>query len=314
MPNMAAKLTLKDTKNNEDGKVFFEDRQAVMHQTSPKFLDGKKLSDGKFASRREALASFVIDHDQFPKAFVNRMWGHFFGRGLTQNTAIDDFGDHNQVVHPELLEGLAKSFKEYKYNVKELISWICNSEAYDLSCEANNTNNKPEHEVYFSRMLLKNMSPEELFESLRTVLDQPIKPKVGETTKRTAAMMAAMKDAYAKRQKDRDAWLAKLTRNFGDDEGNEITFNGTVVQALLMMNGKELQAEMARPMNNTVGIAAKAGTAGMLDELTLAALGRKATLKEREVLRREKITGNLEWFWQDVLWALLNSNEFVLNH
>ncbi len=125
----------------------------------------------------------------------------------------------------------------------------------------------------------------------------------------------AMKKAQGDRKKAREAWLAKLTRNFGDDEGNEITFNGTVVQALLMMNGRELQAELSRPMNNTVGNAFKsAGSAGMLDELTLAALGRKATLKERDVLRREKIKGNEQWFWEDVLWALLNSNEFILNH
>jgi hypothetical protein len=316
MPNAAAKLKLNDRAEwNKDGKVFFEDRQAVMHQTAPKFLDGKKLTDGKFNSRRDALAQFIIDHDQFPKAFVNRMWGHFFGRGLNQNATVDDFGEHNQVVHPELLEVLAKGFKDYKYNIKELISWICNSEAYDLSCKANNSNNKPEHEVYFSRMLLKNMSPEQLFESLRTVLDQPVKPKTGEVGKKTAAMIAAMKDAYAKRKKERDAWLAKLTRNFGDDEGNEITFNGTVVQALLMMNGKELQAELSRPMNNTALIAMKPPqSSSTLNELTIAALGRKATDKEKEVLKRERITGDPVWFWQDVLWALLNSNEFVLNH
>ncbi|MFL5340299.1 MAG: hypothetical protein ACJ8F7_09115, partial [Gemmataceae bacterium] len=143
-----------------------------------------------------------------------------------------------------------------------------------------------------------------------------IKPKSGNefVRKNKKDLDEAIKVAQAKRKKDREAWLAKLTRNFGDDEGNEITFNGTVVQALLMMNGKELQTELARPVNNTIGNAyQKVGSGGMLDELTIAALGRKATPKERAVLR-EKVIGNPQAYWEDVLWALLNSNEFVLNH
>ena len=55
--------------------------------------------------------------------------------------------------------------------------------------------------------------------------------------------MAPDKDA---KKAKKDAWMAKLTRNFGDDEGNEVTFNGTIIQALLMMNGPELNSEVSR--------------------------------------------------------------------
>src|SRR5262249_5633664 len=155
---------------------------------------------------------------------------HFFGRGLNEQATPDDFGDHNKLVHPELLDKLAKDFATYgRYDLKQLITWICNSRPYQLSCVANDTNGKPEHEVFFSRMLLKNMSPEQLFGSLSVAL-YPLKD--GGT------------ESVEAKKKKREDFQAKLVRNFGDDEGNEVSFNGTVVQALLMMNGSELNSEL----------------------------------------------------------------------
>lgn len=313
---MAAQLTLKDNKSfNSTDLVYFEDRDARVKATSPKFLDGKILPPDSKKSRRELLADYVLGHELFPKAMVNRMWGRFFGRGLCQQPTVDDFGEHNQVNHPEILDGLARQFKEYKYDMKELISWICNSEAYALSCVANNTNSKPEHEPYFSRMLLKNLSPEQLFDALKTAMDQP------EQVKKTIPGAKPKKPGLTRvvdenRKRQREEWLAKLTRNFGDDEGNEVTFNGTVVQALLLMNGRELQTELSRKDNNTIlnAIAKGKSPRGILNELTLAALGRLSTEKEWSLINREKYPGNPIQFWEDVFWALMNSNEFVLNH
>ena len=74
------------------------------------------------------------------------------------------------------------------------------------------------------------MSPEVLFESLMTATRRRV------ADKKNAAAAGSLKA--------RDAWMQKLVRNFGDDEGNEVTFNGTVVQALLMMNGRELNGEI----------------------------------------------------------------------
>jgi len=314
---MAVQLTLKENDNyNNKETVYYENRQAVVRATAPKFLDGKTIPSGTKKSRRDILADFVIEDPNFARATVNRMWGHFFGRGLCQQPAVDDFGEHNPVVHPELLDGVAKYFRDYKYNLKELIAWICNSEAYELGSTANSTNSKPEHEAYFSRMLLKNMSPEQLFDSLRTALDQPeqIKKKVAPAaSKKNNAPATRVVDEA--RKNARKAWMAKLTKNFGDDEGNEITFNGTVVQALLLMNGKELQTELSRKDNNTIINAAAKGKdpSGIINELFLAALGR--TVKPEEKTKLMKLSGGDPMkFYEDVFWALLNCDEFILNH
>src|SRR5262249_51803057 len=137
----------------------------------------------------------------------------------------DDFGEHSPVSHPELLDKLAEKWsKDYKYDIRSLVRWICNSRPYGLSSVANETNDKQDDEKFFSRMMLKALSPEQLFESLMIATDA----KVGQT-----------KD---NKRKLREDWLTKLVVNFGDDEGSEGNFNGTVVQALLMMNGQDINS------------------------------------------------------------------------
>ena len=170
---------------------------------------------------------------------------------------------------------------------------------------ANKTNEKADAEPFFSRMLLKAMSPEQLFESLMTA---------------TQAEQAETKDAKKKLRED---WMKNLIVNFGDDEGNEVTFNGTVVQALILMNGKEINAAISNTQKGTVAMTwAKYGKnqARTLDLLYLAALNRLPTSREYSLIaQRSKIlgTGDLKnplAPWQDVFWALVNSNEFILNH
>jgi len=58
-----------------------------------------------------------------------------------------------------LLDELAVRLKNYKYDQKELIRWICNSNAYNLSCVANSTNDSQDKSRCSGRMVLKSMSP-----------------------------------------------------------------------------------------------------------------------------------------------------------
>ncbi|HZY83759.1 MAG TPA: DUF1549 domain-containing protein, partial [Gemmataceae bacterium] len=165
-------LTLVDDDGvNTDAQVLYEKRNGVELFTKAEFLPsgegkrGERMPAGtKGAARREKLAEYLVAHENFPKAIVNRMWGVFFGRGFVN--PVDDFNDNNQPSNPELLNELAARYKHYNYDQKKLIRWICNSNAYHLSCVANRTNDKQEQEALFGRMVLKAMSPEQLFESL----------------------------------------------------------------------------------------------------------------------------------------------------
>ncbi len=299
---------------NKDGIVGYERRNGTRLFTRAKFLDGTKLPKN-VRNRREELAKFVTGSPYFAKAFVNRLWAHFMGRAFTKDP--DDFGEHSPPSHPELLDNLAQTWAtKYKYDIRSLVRWICNNRAYGLSSVANETNDKQEDEKFFSRMLLKALSPEQLFESLMIATEA----KVGQTKE--------------KKQNLRETWLTKLVVNFGDDEGSEGTFNGTVVQALLMMNGQDINTAI---MDKEHGIAAQVikrhsgkGMTGMklaMRDLFLAALNRPPTEKEYERMldpRRMALRPSQPYtqfdrnfyigFYQDLFWALLNSNEFILNH
>jgi hypothetical protein len=114
--------------------------------------------------------------------------------------------------------------------------------------------------------------------------------------------------------------MRNLIDNFGDDEGNEVNYNGTIVQALLMMNGKEINDAITANGKNTMAAALKQRDPARY--LWLTALNREPTQKERSKITAElnllrdprTKNRNAEALWQDVFWALLNSNEFILNH
>ena len=166
------------------------------------------------------------------KAFVNRMWAHFLGRGFVN--PVDDFGPHNQPSHPELLDQLAKDFRESGYDVKKLCRWIMASRAYQLSSIKAKGSEKDES--LFTAMPLKPMTPEQLFDSLLTA---------------TLAHKAGSGDDGGKK---RDAWMRQFLFAFANDEAEEGTsFQGTIPQALMMMNGELMQAALSGKPGSFLG-------------------------------------------------------------
>jgi hypothetical protein len=142
---------------------------------------------------------------------------------------------------------------------------------------------------------------------------------------------------YTREEKDAkldggEKWYKQLVDNFGNDEGEEGSYTGTVIQALLMMNGQETNKALT-DKDGTVSYVEKNRGASLaslkfaINDLFLHALGRPATQKELTDLSSQnyymfrpgsKTQPNTPQFWrnyyEDVMWALLNSNEFILNH
>ncbi len=281
----------------------FDRRNGMVGIAFPRFLDGRKISQGPDVIRRAELGNLIADpkNEMLAKAFVNRLWAHFLGRGFVN--PVDDFGPHNQPSHPELLDQLAKDFRESGYDVKKLCRWIMASKAYQLSSIKGKGSEK--EEGLFSTMQLKPMTPEQLFDSLLTA---------------TMAHKAGTSDEGGRR---RDAWMRQFLFAFANDEAEEGTsFQGTIPQALMMMNGELMQEALSGKQGSFLcEVIQQAGRTGrapenqMIESLYLGALSRRPTAKELSQSRHylEAFPDSLQVL-QDLFWALLNSNEFILIH
>lgn len=293
------------TARDFEGPVFFERRNGLMEVAYPKFNDVEVSPDATL-DRRHELAKLITtgQHTQLADAMVNRMWGHFFGYGFTR--PVDEMGPPNSPSHPALLERLSIEFVKSGYDLKRLIGWICNSEAYNLTSRFNAHNEKDNPAAgempVFSHLYLKSMQAEQLYDSLIVA---------------TGAHNAAGGD-WEKAESRRQEWMQQFVRAFGTDENDESsTFDGTIPQALMLMNGELMKAALEGARGSVLHsiMYDKTSPSDKVRQLYLAALSRAPSAKEVQTANRilKHAASPLEAY-QDLYWALLNSNEFIINH
>ncbi len=157
--------------NPDEADVFYELRNGLVKVAFPVFVDGQKIAKTGYLNqvdRRKELGKFMVDSPYLSKAMVNRMWAHFLGYGFTK--PVDDLGPHNTPSHPELLDYLSDEFRDSGYDVRRLIKWIVLSRPYGLSSKGNKSNAKDDPQLgdppKFSRFYLRQLSAEQLYESL----------------------------------------------------------------------------------------------------------------------------------------------------
>ena len=298
-----------DDNRPDEAVLFYELRNGLTKAAYPVFVDGAKLkTDSGYVDqidRRTELARLVATSDYLGKALVNRLWGHFMGYGFTK--PVDDMGPHNPPTHPELLEGLAVAFKKSSYDVKQLIRWITLSETYALSSRfmAKNKMDDPSlgEKPAFAHFYMRQMRAEELYESLIV-----------------ATEAQKTQGNYEEQEKTKSAWLQQFTLAFGTDDNEEATtFNGTIPQVLMMMNGDLVKNAISTDQGcflQRLVADSRTDFDKKVSYLYLAGLARKPTAAEMQdaqgaVADRK---GNGAEALQDVWWTVLNSNEFIINH
>lgn len=298
-----------------DGPVYFEKRNGLMQVAFPIF-QGSEIDPGPSTDRRRELAKQMTsgDRPQIAAAFVNRMWGHFFSYGFTR--PIDDMGPHNPATHPELLDRLADEFVKSGYDPKQLIRWIANCEAYNLTSRIGKKNERDNpgagETALFSHMYVKPMTAEQLYDSLIVA---------------TNAHRAG-RGGWEESERQRQQWLQQFVRAFGNDMAEESSsFDGTIPQALMMMNTNARPGGGDQPtlMSGAVSLESGSHLAELLassgspnvkiQKLYLSALSRMPSRTELAAMQRA-VAANRDprVAYQDLFWALLNSNEFILVH
>ena len=297
-----------------DYPVFYERRNGLMQMADPTFMNANfelkafKLNqiEPNETNLREELAKLCIEGDKpwIAMAMVNRMWGQFFGYGFTK--PIDDMGPHNPASHPELHDRLAAEFVKSNYDLKQLIRWICNSEAYNLTSQVgrdNEVDNPAAGELpLFSHMYVKSMEAEQLYDSLIVA---------------TSAHKSGRAN-WEQAERQRQQWMGQFIIAFGTDEGDEATtFNGTIPQALMMMNGELVNNAVSADKGSSLRDALENSDpdATKIRNLYLATLSRYPSSRESTMAMR-LVRGNRDKLaaYQDLFWALLNSNEFIFVH
>ena len=285
----------------KSGEVKHPVTRVVM---SPRPPDGKALEIPDQVDPRRALADSLISPDNpfFARAAVNRVWANFFGRGLVE--PVDDFRISNPCVNQPLHDALAHDFAGHKYDLKQLMRAIMESRLYQLSSTPNASNLADTKN--FSRAYRRRLPAEVLVDAVDDATAVPS----------SFQAMAAGSRAV-------QAWSYKIESHFMDAFGRpnsssdcpcERDTHMSVVQSLHLMNSKDLQAKLSNVKGRAHQLAASSrSTQEIVTDLYFATLSRFPTTDERE-LASEAFKDNREAGCEDVLWALLNSAEFVFNH
>ena len=315
----------------------------------PTALDGTDL--GAQRNVREALATWVTARDNpwFARAIVNRMWGHFLGRGFSD--PVDDMRPSNPPVAGAMLDALAADFVASGWDVKHLVRVVVGTEAYSLAAAplSDATAKVDPESKLWERFRVTPLGPEELLNALivATRLDGIVR---------------------ATGRMDLDNVRFQVKQRYGflfdvDEESDAPDYEGTISQALALLDGNVVGGGARVLPGGALAdvLAAPGDDASKIEALYVRTLSRFPTAEEtatwtkyvadasaapdpapptppgpkpaskaanggkggkgkpdplarletRPPVTRE--TARVRAF-EDVLWTLLNSSEFVLNH
>ncbi len=298
--------------------VFLDKASEVKHPVTgevlrPRFLGGHELDAKADDDRLQPLADWVArpDNPFFARTQVNRLWAYLLGRGIVD--PIDDFRTSNPPANAPLLEALARDLAAHQFDQKHLIRTIMASQTYQLSAVPNDTN--ADDETNFAHAVVRPVPAEPLLDAIAQVTGVPIELDGFPPGLRAIQLPALPIPSRNEVQGDGLRFL----RLFGKPErllscDCERADDATLGQALQLIAGQLLHRSVTAA-DNRLGRLLQAGKPdrAILDELYLASLSRLPSEPEMAALQaRLQRAPDRRAALEDVLWALLNSKEFLL--
>ena len=275
-------------------------------QIEPKYLDGQVARFTSEEDPRHALVDWMAKPGNpfFARTFVNRLWGHFLGRGLVHE--VDDLRETNPASNPELLNGLAKEFEDHKFDMKHLIRVLVQSQTYQLSSEPTD-DNRNDHQN-FARYYGRRLPAEVAYDAVDQVTG----------VRSTFSNMSAEARAVDLPHERFGSYFLDTFDRPKRVSGCECerSTSATLSQVLLLANSDEVEQKLQSASGRVAKLmAAGRSTYQIVEELYLAAFARYPSRDEvfatagyidKDPDRKKGI--------EDVLWSLLNSREFLFNH
>ncbi|MCS6852789.1 MAG: DUF1549 and DUF1553 domain-containing protein [Gemmataceae bacterium] len=280
----------------------------------PKFLGGPELDPSHDKDRLGALADWVADPGNpfFARAQVNRVWLHLMGRGLVEPN--DDFRLSNPPVNGPLLEALTRDFVAHHFDLRHLVRTILRSSTYQLDSRPNETNR--DNESHFARAVVRPLPAEALLDAVAQVCERPVAFN-GYPLGLRAGQLPGVR-AFRDRERRPSSGERFLTI-FGKPDRLlscecERSEDTTLARAFQFITGEVVHDLLSAP-NNRLGrlLASGKEDAAILDELYLASLARRPSDAEQTAtLALVRASSDRRAAWEDVLWGLINSKEFLL--
>lgn len=285
------------------GTVKHPVTEAVMKPRAP---DGKEFGEiEESRDPRSVLAEWITapENPFFAKAMVNRIWSELFGKGLVD--PVDDFRESNPPVNEPLLDWLAEDFVAHGFDQKHTIATILKSRLYQQSSAPN------EHNIAdtrnFSRSYRRRLPAEVLLDAISTLSGKPENlqglPHDGRAMEQWNHVMPSdFLDAFGRPNSSADPPLTRERES-------------SVVQALHLMNSKDFQKKLSGENPWLDELEAKS-PADAVEAIYLRLFCRPPISEEKDIAlaylsgeekpKRQKL--------EDLVWSLVNTAEFVLNH
>ena len=265
------------------------------------FVTGQKLSPGTTdAERRATIARWITSpqDEWFAKAFVNRIWSEMVGEGFYE--PVDDIGPDRDCNAPETLDYLAKQFVAHNYDVKWLYRTIAATSSYQLDSRSRHLPGQAPFMANCPQML----RADQVFDALVSALGI-------QNEKIDRADGGKKKGAYGQPRNARGLFDAV----FGYDPSvRREEVSGSIPQALVLMNSPQIAHAINGESPTALGklLASTKDDSAVAEELYLRCLAREPKPDElKTCLDYVKKTGNRNEAFEDVLWALVNSTEFL---
>jgi hypothetical protein len=243
----------------------------------------------------------------FARTFVNRMWGHFFGRGIVE--PVDDMRETNPPSNPELLDALADDFREHQFDMRRIVRTLATSNAYALDSVPTSANENDSQN--FARFYGRRLIAEVLLDAVDQACGSRTRFDRAGSEARAVDLPHEGFGSYFLDTFDRPKRVSgcECERSSG----------ATLGQVLLLSNSNEIENKLSAG-DGLIDRSVKANkpAADVIDELYLSALSRFPTSAEKTKMaafvEQSKDAQERRLALEDVLWTLLNSKEFVFNH
>jgi hypothetical protein len=268
----------------------------------PRVPDGK-LPPGADGDRPAALARWLTapDNPYFGRVMANRIWYHLLGRGVVE--PVDDFRESNPPVSEPLLDALARDLAGHRFSQKHLIRTILASRTYQLSSRPTPSNR--DDEAGFSHVQPRLLPAEALLDAVSQVTGVP---------ERFAGFPAGTRAAQLPGVAGAPGFLKVFGRPDRLLACECERQNGTTLgQAFQMITGETITRKVAQSPVVAELLLRHASDEEIVTELYLAALSRYPTPRELHAITpRLAAAADRRRAVEDLLWAVLNTKEFLL--